>query len=152
MARPVLLGGADVEEGHVALPHPVQELAAADGLQRFRDLEVVPHDLLDVGQTALGQRSESEPEAADGLVGKAIENVKALLACLDETGLPEHLEVLGAVGQAEGSLSGQALYRSLPLGQQIKQLQTLGARELLPYAGKLLVELVFKHAALVRHT
>src|SRR5690606_16396851 len=105
----VLFGRPDVEHGDLTAPHPLQELLRIDGLHRTASLEVLPRDLLNFSQTRLRERTQRSKEAAYLVMGEAVLDVGAPSFRLDESGCPEHLQVLGGVCDGEGGLLGERL-------------------------------------------
>src|SRR6266511_578199 len=135
-----LLRRAHVEDHHVAAGGALHQLGAADRLQGVAGHEVVLDDPVHLRQAGPGQVPQRGDEAGDLLAGQPVVHPGGLLAGLHQAGVAQHLQVRRGVGHPHPGRPGEGLDGVLALGEQLQQLDPLGAGDRLVGAGELLVE------------
>jgi len=131
-----------------ALPTMIRE---ADDDELVAGLEVVAHDLVDLGEPGPSERAERAEEPADLVAREPVVNARALLAGLHEAAPAEHLELGGGVGHPHAGGRRQRVDASFPLREQVEQLDATGMCERLAQPGELLVEHPLRLTAGHRH-
>jgi hypothetical protein len=97
-----------------------------------------------VGELTFGDGSDRFGQVEDGRIRQAIENEQAFLAAVDQGRLSKRLQMLRRVGEGQAHLGRKGINCSLPLGQELENLQTTRTREGLADAGKLTVQAVLE--------
>ena len=87
-----LLGGAHVDEHHVAVGHAGDQLFAADCLDLVA--EVFARGSLYLGQPGGGRLAQGEPESEHVVAAKRVSNTQAVAPARHQSGGVECLEVL----------------------------------------------------------
>ena len=147
VARGVLLTRTHVEDDDIAALRPLEQLGAGDGLELPVVFDVALHELLNLGKAGSCEVAESEEEAADLLVGDAMNDLRPLFPHVYEVRGPEHLQVLRGVRHGHPGRSGERLDTALALAEEIEKLDPAGGGERLPDPRELFMEVgVARHS------
>ena len=71
-------------------------------------------------------------------------DMQAVFPTVDERRLPKRLEMLRCIGERQANLAREGLDGTLSLGQQLQEFEPVRARERLPDAGELPVQLILE--------
>jgi hypothetical protein len=106
---------------------------------------VVTHKPIEFSQLMFGHCPNRATDVIYGGVRKAIVHEDPVLPGLDQSRLPQGLQVLRGVGQGQPDFLRERIDGALTLGQQFQNLQAVGAGEGLANASELTVEAVLEH-------
>ena len=140
-----------VDERHVACLQAAPKLLGRDGLERVAALKVRIGDLPDLGVAVAAEGLEGEEECGHGFVSKAVPDVRAVAAGLDQPSLPEGAQVSTRILDRGRGLLGELFDGLLALAQEIEQLESLGARDRLADPGEMGVQGILEGAMGSRH-
>jgi hypothetical protein len=136
----ILLDWPHVQNSNSTLSDAGHQGFAVHRLHAATRLMKPPRDLLDLEQPRLGKLPQCPEEGRDLLVGEVVGNMNAVLLCLDEARAPQHVKVVGRVGNRLADLRGKHLDRARRLTQEVENLQARSARKRLPDASELIVK------------
>jgi hypothetical protein len=119
--------GSDIEHGHVALTQPPPELGRFHRLESVAVVQIGARHLLDLEELPPAEFLELAQQPHDRGIGQPVVDELRRLAAVDEPGRVQGRQMGARVGDGEGGLAGEDLDRLLALGQQVEQLQPLGA-------------------------
>jgi hypothetical protein len=101
---------------------------------------------VDLGQSGGPQVAQRAPQREHFGGGESVHDVEAAFVRLDQTRLPQNLQVGRGVRQALANLLGQLVDRTLALPEQVEQLQTVCAGQRFADRGELGVQTVLERA------
>jgi len=128
----------------------LQEFAHWHGL-RGAVPEVLVHQPVEVSEAPLGHRSNDLRQLEHVGIGKPVVHEQAVLPALNESGLPERLQVLRRVRQGKTDFRRERIHRPLSLRQEIQHLEAVRAGQRLAQPGELAVEAVLELPLRVDH-
>jgi hypothetical protein len=151
MAGFVFVRGPRIQDDDVGGPSPLEQFRHRYGLARAI-AEVISHEPIEFGESALGYRSQRPVKIANGGIGETVVDELALLAAFDKRRLPECLEMLRNVRDGRTNLPGERINSPLALPEEFEQFEPARAAEGLADARELRIQAVFKVAVRVaRH-
>ena len=112
--------GTDIEQSHPSIAHAADELFSRHRLQAIALVEITVHDLLHLGNVALGDSPQRRQEAHDRLVGEPVKDMLALASGGQKARSVQTLEMLGGVANREPRYLRQRFDAALALSQQFQ--------------------------------
>jgi len=146
MAGIVFLAWANVDDGRRTVPEPTPQLRQRDRLERVMVVQEESGHLLDLGEARVAEGLKGPQESLHLHIGQPVEDVRALLARLDQPGLAQHAQMGARVLDGGVRVPGEALDRLLSLTEEIEEFDALGAGEGVADAGELRVQGVLELA------
>lgn len=146
VTSPVLLGRSQVEYDGITGLDPREELFSAHELDRIGITEVRAGRAIDLGKAVGRESSDCSEQVICVVAGEPVEDPGPFPASDDQAGTAEHLEVGGGQPDADLGACSQGLDASLPLRQQVEDLNSAGTGKGLAHPGELLVEVVLRRA------
>jgi hypothetical protein len=115
-------------------------------LHAVLDGQIILDQALHLREVVLGHLPQHVQQPDHLVARQAIEDMLAVLTRADQPGMPELLQVLGGICDAQPRDLGQRLHAALALGEEFQQLQAVGTAQGLPDPGELGEEGVFEVA------
>jgi hypothetical protein len=140
----VLFARSHVNHGDFASANPPDELLVVDGLERAAPFQVLPRDLLNLGQARFRQLPQFQKEVAHLRVRETVGHVQPGLLAVDKTCTTQHLQMMRGRRDTLTSLLGERFDRAWSLRQEVEQFETARAGGRLTDASDLFVDRGFQ--------
>jgi hypothetical protein len=128
-----------------------EQFVHRDGLDGTTIAELVPNDLLEVGETAFGHEPERLRQVEHVRIREPVVHEHPIPAALDQRGLPQHLQMLGGARDRQTHFGGERVDGALGLREQLQHFEPMWAGERFPETGELAVQALLELAMGVSH-